>query len=216
MMKRMFMLMSLALMIGAAMALSGVAQAKSNSASPDAKCAKQASAKLGKGFDPSGYTFVGGTAGDDNFDGKATAGPDVFCGFDGANSIYTLDAGDIFLGGDGTDSVTTNNGTFNGGLGVDSVGTNNGTFNGQADNDSVSFQNYGTFNGGLGVDSVIGNQEGSTFNGEADDDYVSGNAGTYNGGAGDDHLEYNTGTFDGGAGTDTFGTNDGGTLVNVP
>src|SRR5215218_3361556 len=155
MMKHLFMLLSLALMIGAAMALSGVAQAKSNSASPDAKCAKQASAKLGKGFDPSGYTFFGGTAGDDNFDGKATTGADVFCGFDGANSIYTLDAGDIFLGGDGNDSVGTNNGTFNGGLGDDSVGTNNGTFNGQADNDSVSFQNYGTFNGGLGVDSVI-------------------------------------------------------------
>ena len=182
MMKRMFMLMSLALMIGAAMALSGVAQAKSNSASPDAKCAKQASAKLGKGFDPSGYTFFGGTAGDDNFDGKATAGPDVFCGFDGANSIYTLDAGDIFLGGDGYDSVNYNLGTFYGGDGDDQVGyfdngNNNpgGTFYGGAGNDSV-WVNYGTFYGGDGDDSVYWNDASyvnATFNGGAGYDSVT-------------------------------------------
>ena len=39
-----------------------------------------------------------------DFDGQATAGPDVFCGFGGDDSISTLDAGDIFIGGAGNDS----------------------------------------------------------------------------------------------------------------
>jgi hypothetical protein len=137
------MLMALALMVVAAMALSGVAQAKSISqqpgdSSPNALCAKLAIQTLGKGFKPANYTFFGGTAGNDNFDNKGTAGADVFCGFGGNDSRGTLDAADIFNGGDGIDSVG---------------GDNPGTFNGGAGDDSVSY-NYGTFNGGDGIDTV--------------------------------------------------------------
>jgi hypothetical protein len=54
----------------------------------------------------------------------------VFCGFGGDDGMLTglvlLDAGDIFLGGDGNDEVGFNFGTFNGGEGNDTVVTNNG------------------------------------------------------------------------------------------
>jgi hypothetical protein len=40
----------------------------------------------------------------------------VFCGFGGDDGMLAglvlLDAGDIFLGGEGNDGVVTNNGTF--------------------------------------------------------------------------------------------------------
>jgi hypothetical protein len=56
----------------------------------------------------------------------------VFCGFGGDDGMLTglvlLDAGDIFLGGEDTDSVEQNFGTFIGGEGNDTVVTNNGTF----------------------------------------------------------------------------------------
>ena len=61
-MKRLFMLMALALMLAAAMALSGVAQARPISGSADAKCAKLTIKTLGPSFNPSNYTFIGGTA----------------------------------------------------------------------------------------------------------------------------------------------------------
>ena len=60
----------------------------------------------------------------------------MFCGF-GSDDVYTLDAGDIFLGGAGNDHVTgntngygdgDNNGAFYGGDGIDTVGIKNGTF----------------------------------------------------------------------------------------
>ena len=78
----------------------------------DAKCLAEA-AKTVKhpGFNPSNYTFHGGTEDDNNFEGQATAGPDVFCGFGGDDFIRTLDEGDIFLGGAGNDTVRDSFGT---------------------------------------------------------------------------------------------------------
>jgi len=110
-MKRIFMLTTVALMLATATALSGVAQAKPISGSSDAKCTKLTIKTLGPSFNPSNYTFIGGTAGNDDFSG-ATEGPDVFCGFGGNDSIPNLEAGDIFLGGVGNDSVDNNNGIF--------------------------------------------------------------------------------------------------------
>jgi hypothetical protein len=124
------MLLSVAAMLGAAMVLSGVAQPISGSA--DAKCAKLAIKTLGASFNPSNYTFIGGTEGDNVFTG--TAGPDVFCGFGRDDSAPDLKAGDIFLGGAGNDRVGNSNyGTFYGGEGTDVVGYNypGGTFFGE-------------------------------------------------------------------------------------
>jgi hypothetical protein len=89
-------------MLAAAMAHSGVAQAKPISGSADAKCAKLAIRTLGASYNPSNYTFTG----------RATDGPDVFCGSDGNDRIDTLDVGEIFLGGAGNDEVANNYGTF--------------------------------------------------------------------------------------------------------
>jgi Ca2+-binding RTX toxin-like protein len=139
------------------MALSGVAQAKPIADSPDAKCAQLTIKMLGPSFNPSNYTFHGGTEGDDVFTGQATAGPDVFCGFGGDDVITTLDAGDIFLGGAGNDSVRDNFGTAYGQEGADQVVRNfaGSTFNGGDGNDFV-LNNQGTFNGGPGLDTVGG------------------------------------------------------------
>ena len=170
-MRRILLLASMALMFAAAMALSGVAQAKTTIGGPTAaQCKNLAIKTLGKGFDPSGYTFVVGTGGNDDFTGQATAGNDVFCGFGGDDSIYTLDQGSIFLGGDGNDSVIKNYGTFYGGDGNDSidspydgiVGANFGTFNGGAGDDYVQINRFnGTFNGGDGTDSITRNNYGT-------------------------------------------------------
>jgi Ca2+-binding RTX toxin-like protein len=179
MMKRLFMLLSLALMVGAAMALSGVAQA----ASPTAKC--KAAAGL---VDPSLYNFiVGNNKKADNFSLKGTEGADVFCGFGGNDVLGIIAEGDIFIAGDGIENVGTNNGTFYGGAGDDRLSYNSGT---------------GTFDGGAGIDSVIENY--GTFNGEADVDFVYYNYATFYGGAGADYVDYNYagGTFYGGDGTD--------------
>jgi hypothetical protein len=121
-MKRIVMLLApLALMFVAAMALSGVAQA----ASPSAMC-KQEATSLGIS---GSYTFIGGSAGNDNFTdnftSKATARAEVFCGFGGDDHISHLAAGDIFLGGAGNDSVNDNFGTFNGGADDDTLGGDN-------------------------------------------------------------------------------------------
>lgn len=56
-------------MLAAPMALSGVAQAKPISDSPDAKCAKLAIETLDYSFNPANYTFLGGTEGADDFSG---------------------------------------------------------------------------------------------------------------------------------------------------
>ena len=156
------MLMSLALMLAAAMALSGVAQAKKPASAPvHSKCAKLAQATLGPSFDPSGYTFTSGTRGDDVFL-NTLGGLDVFCGFDGNDYIQTLDEGDVFLGGAGDDSVYFNSGTFYGGAGTDAIEINYAP---------------GTFYGGTEADTVSYNQ--GTFYGEEGDDIVSANYGTF-------------------------------------
>ena len=162
-MKRILLLVTVALLLAGAMALSGVAQAKPISTKADAQCAKLAIKTLGPSVNPANYTFIGGTEGNDAFDSQATSGNDVFCGFGGHDRIGifevtgTLDQGDIFLGGAGGDSVLARNeGTFYGGDGDDSVDTNYGTFYGEAGNDSV-VANGGTFNGGADTDSVTTN-----------------------------------------------------------
>ena len=162
-MKRIVLLTALAAMMAAAMALSGVAQAKPISDKADAQCAKLAIKTFGPSVNPSNYTFHGGTEGNDIFTGQATAGNDVFCGFGGADRIETLDAGDIFLGGASDDFVRENFGTFNGGEGNDIV-----------------VVNIGTFNGGEGTDFVQLNGVGGTFNGGAGDDIVQNNVGIFN------------------------------------
>ena len=173
-MKRILLLVTVASMLAAAMALSGVAQAKPIADPADAQCAKLTIKTLGPSFNPSNYTFIGGTEGSDNFTGEATAGPDVFCGFGGNDPIQTLDADDIFLGGAGDDLVLNNNGTFYGGAGNERVGTNNGTFYGQEGIDQVLLDNFGTFYGQEGDDVVVFNFTGATFYGGAGDDVVAG------------------------------------------
>jgi hypothetical protein len=163
-MKRIVLLTSLAAMMAAAMALSGVAQAKPiTTTKADKACLAEAAKTLKASFNPDA-TFHGGTEGndlDDTFK-PPTEGPAVFCGFGGDDQKARLNVGDIFLGGEGIDSVIFNDGTFNGGEGIDSVVFNQvtGTFNGGPGDDSVSF-NYGTFNGGEGIDSVTTNLGGT-------------------------------------------------------
>jgi hypothetical protein len=196
MMKRIFMLTTLALMVVAAMALSGVAQAAPTIEDPaDARCLAEAAKTLGKGFKPANYTFHGGTDEvADDFSAANTTVADVFCGFGGDDRIERLEAGDIFLGGEGADVIPNNN---------------SGTFNGGEGNDSVNL-NVGTFNGGAGTDFVTHNHAAGTFNGEAGNDSVlSINEGTFNGGEGNDSVNFNHGTFNGGAGTDSVTVNFG-------
>jgi hypothetical protein len=190
--KRIVLLSTLAAMLAAAMALSGVAQAAPTiDTKADAKCLAEAAKTVQQpGFNPADYTFHGGAddpsqLGDD-FNGQGTLlGKDVFCGFRGTDGMETLEAGDIFLGGADFDGVVHNNGTFYGQAGGDNVGVNHET---------------GTYYAGEG------------------DDHVQINNGTYYGQEGSDSVDLNneTGTFDGGDGTDTVGFNDGGTLINVP
>jgi len=158
--KRILLLTTLAAMFAAAMALSGVAQAAPIGDSADAQCAKLAIQTLGPSYNPGTYTFIGGTEGtgteiDDNFDGQATEGPDVFCGFSGDDLINVLQQGDIFLGGAGTDRVSNNFGTFYGGEGDDIVASNSSTVYGEEGNDVVFRQFGGTFYGGEGFDQVL-------------------------------------------------------------
>jgi hypothetical protein len=147
-MKRIVLLTSLAAMMAAAMALSGVAQAKPiTTTKADKACLAEAAKTLKASFNPDA-TFHGGTEGndlDDTFK-PPTEGPAVFCGFGGDDQKARLNVGDIFLGGEGIDSVVFNEVT--------------GTFNGEAGNDSVTV-NEGTFNGGEGIDSVTTNLGGT-------------------------------------------------------
>ena len=107
-MKRLFMLLAVALMVVAAMALSGVAQA----ASPSSDCREKAESLTGKNLE--GYFFVVGTA-DSNTFSPTNGRAEVFCGFGGGDRISHLKGVDIFIGGAGRDYVGTNNGTFYGG-----------------------------------------------------------------------------------------------------
>jgi hypothetical protein len=144
-MKRIVLLTTLATMMAAALALSGVAQAKpiGGSNKANSQCLAEAVRTLQPGFKIADYAFHGGTEGNDDFTGSAPAGPDVFCGFGGNDrTSSTIDEGDIFLGGAGNDYVYANVGTFYGQEGDDFVGNNLGTFYGGAGNDGV-FQNIG-------------------------------------------------------------------------
>jgi hypothetical protein len=165
-MKRVLLLITVASMLAAAMALSGVAQAAPINDSADAKCLKLTIKTLGPSFNPSNYTFIGGTEGNDSsFLGEATDVPDVFCGFGGADggTHGTLDEGDIFLGGEGDDYV----------------GANYGTIYGQEGNDRVLEYNYGKFYGGAGNDFVPINYYGATFYGEEGVDAIFENYGDF-------------------------------------
>jgi len=190
-MGRILLLVTLASMLAAAMALSGLAQAKPTATSADRQCMKLAIQTL-PNFKPAHYTFHGGTDDImffDEFDSQATEGNDVFCGFGGPNGITTLGPGDIFIGGSVEDDVAFNSGTFYGQEGGDLVGTN-----------EIS----GTVYGGAG-DDIVQRNEG-TFYGQEGNDFVETNFGT----------EDNIGTFDGGAGTaDSVYINDGGCVINV-
>ena len=240
MMKRIFMLLALALMLVAAMALSGVAQAKTISLSPKAECQQEAASL---GVDLTGYTFVYGDKKKNDVFTDTVGQREVFCGFGGDDSIITLaedtdepyqrfndlEAGDIFIGGDGNDSVNDSAGIFNGGAGNDTVSRNYGTFNGGAGDDLVGENygpfnggdgndtidsNFGTFHGGDGIDAVYTLPHGGTFYGEAGDDLVGNlSGGTFNGGDGIDHvITFYHGTFNGGDGLDTVGNFHRGTF----
>jgi Ca2+-binding RTX toxin-like protein len=177
--KRIVVLTTLAAMLAAAMALSGVAQAKPTiGTKADAKCLAQAAQTLQPGFKPSDYTFHGGTEGDDNLSSQRTDDPDVFCGFGGEDSINSLDVGDIFLGGAGNDFVDNNEGTFYGQAGDDVVANANYViFHGGEGNDSV-FGNFGTIYGGEGNDFVFFNHPDGIFFGEEGDDSFEFDQGT--------------------------------------
>ena len=145
--KRILLLTTLAAMLAAAIALSGVAQAAPTIGSTaDAKCLAEAAQTVDQpGFKPADYTFIGGTELSDNFTDPARGGSFVFCGFGGDDSItsFTLDSRDIFLGGEGDDVVDDNRGTFYGGEGNDVVHSNFGTFYGGPGNDVVEGSNFG-------------------------------------------------------------------------
>ena len=155
-MRRILLLVTVASMLAAALALSGVAQAKPTATSADRQCMKLAIQTLPK-FKPAHYTFHGGTDDImvfDDFTGQGTEeGNDVFCGFGGSNGITTLGEGDIFIGG----------------ADFDGVGFNNGTFYGQEGNDFVE-ENRGTFDGGDGTADRVGvNEVGCVINVEEGD-----------------------------------------------
>ena len=146
-MRRIILVVTVALVMAAMMALSGAALAQPVSDEADRQCmqeARQTLGGLGQNFNPGNTTFHGGTEGDNDFTGQATDGSDVFCGFGGQDYIETLDEGDVFLGGAETDYVGSNYGTFYGGEGNDMVWDNYGTFYGGEGNDVV-WNNYGTF-----------------------------------------------------------------------
>jgi hypothetical protein len=129
---------------------------------------RASSKTLGPSFNPSNYTFHGGSADSNDFTGVGTDDPDVFCGFGGPDfisldpsSFISLEAGDIFLGGAGADGVSINQrgATFYRGEGNDSITSNDdsngdGTFYGEEGNDSIE-ENFGFFLGGPGFDDVF-------------------------------------------------------------
>jgi hypothetical protein len=174
-MKRILLLVTVASMLAAVMALSGVAQAGPIGGKADAQCLKLAIKTLGPSYNPSNYTFHGGTEGDDNFTSQGDAEVnDVFCGFGGDDFTELLVGVDIFLGGAGDDGAINNAGTFYGGAGVDGVSTNAGTFDG-GEGDDVVNNNLGTYFGGAG------------------NDFVLLNLGTFDGGDGTDEVDISRG-----------------------
>jgi Ca2+-binding RTX toxin-like protein len=182
-MRRILLLVTVASMLAAALALSGLAQATPVATSADRQCMQLAIQTL-PNFKPAHYTFHGGTDDImvfDDFTGQGTTeGNDVFCGFGGQNGITTLGDGDIFIGGSVDDVVAFNSGTFYGQEGVDLVGNNeiSGIFYGGAGDDIVQ-RNEGTFYGQEGNDFVEVNRPEGTFFGGAGNDTVSVNQGIF-------------------------------------
>lgn len=158
------------------------------------------------GYDPANFNVISGTDDDDNFnDFGANESPDFICGFGGTDFVYSLGNGDVFLGGDGADSVTYLNG---------------GIFEGGNGDDTVYQQQGGIFNGGDGIDRVV-KSFGGIFNGGNGDDVVHGfgnsltleGDGIFNGGEGNDYVfALWAGTFNGGNGDDAVGTFYSGTF----
>ena len=133
------------------------------------RCRQEA---VAAGVDPTAFTIIAGTENDETL--TPTAGPDLICGFGGADYVITLGADDVFLGGDGNEYVSYLYGVFLGGDGSDSVKyLYGGTFNGGGGDDLVGYvYDGGTFNGGVGDDLVYNLYEGGTFNGGDGNDRV--------------------------------------------
>ena len=187
-----------ALAVAAGMVVGVTASPAAAAPSDRARCIQEvAQARLmGPGTNPGRANYVVGTEGDDTF--TLTEGVDVVCGFGGNDLIQAsevdgvvvnaLEAGDVFLGGAGDDTVfVVRGGVFNGGPGDDAVYVvPGGVFNGGPGDDVVVLLDAGTFNGGPGSD-YVSHMSGGVFNGGEGPDVVDDlHGGTFNGGPGED------------------------------
>jgi hypothetical protein len=141
---------------------------------------------------------------------------EVICGGPHDDHVGTIDAGGVFLAGDGFDSVDENDGTFDGGGGADRVfDLNAGTFWGGDGEDAVEGVNTGTFDGGASSDQVANNY-GTVYGGDSTDVVFRQFDGFFHGGDGSDIVGRMVGgTYDGEAGHDRVFRNLGGTLISV-
>jgi hypothetical protein len=110
----------------------------------------------GKTLNPGKATFISGTAGDDKLE-IIEAGV-VFCGL-GGNDTVVVNNG-WFYGGGGIDTVWENNGIVDGGENTDVVLMNGGVFRGRNAADFVHV-NKGVFDGGPGIDGIEGENSGT-------------------------------------------------------
>ena len=140
----------------------------------------------------------------------------VICGGPHDDHVGTIDAGGVFLGGDGYDSVDVNDGIFDGGAGGDRVfDENRGTFSGGDGQDAVEGLNTGTFDGGASSDQVARNA-GTVIGGDGVDVVFRQFSGSFAGGDGSDIIgRMDDGTYDGGPGRDRVFRYLGGTLISV-
>lgn len=176
------------------------------------------------------YNLVPGTEANEDLSTFLTTDKDLVCGFGGSDFLNSLDEGDVFLGGDGSDKVVSmtggifigdegndavqdlNDGIFNGGRGDDTVCTlSGGIFNGGEGSDLVATVDGGVFDGGDGKDFVC-TLSGGIFNGGAENDTVRDVlGGIFNGGDGDDLVSIlSGGTVNGGDGDDRVAILDAG------
>jgi Ca2+-binding RTX toxin-like protein len=238
MLRRCILIAGAGILVLGATATPASAQAKPNKGRCISELAK--AGLIGRDTNPGQANIIVGTEGDDTFVvGQFTEGVDLVCGFGGNDRVYDADPsvvlmgpGDVFLGGDGNDSVflqLSEGAIFVGGAGNDSVGQNRGgTVIGGDGNDTVLFNDQGTFDGGAGNDEVhfltegfAGHEGPSIFNGGDGDDHVRflGNFGssavgpTFNGDAGNDSVGFmQSGVFNGGPGDDSVQFSMGGTF----
>jgi Ca2+-binding RTX toxin-like protein len=118
--------------------------------------------------------------------------PDLICGFGGNDTITfassgnydtdrTVREGDVFLGGEGNDSLYqyTRNGVFYGGPGEDYVSEVHGPFYGGSGNDSVRVVWGGTFYGEDGDDYAQSISSGGTFHGGPGNDAYGNSLGVF-------------------------------------